>query len=194
MLKVEHTYLESELLMHVQRIKDEAGQRFFEVVDDASQPVSEISGFLRYLRSRDYSPHTLSAYAYDLLHFSRFLAQAGLTYQEFRPAHALSLVAFLRAQPTRRQSQRASLASCTTLNGQPTTCLSAPSVNRILAAVSSLYEYLIVSDQCVGRENPIQKQEDPALARVSERHRPFMGYASRQRPVRRIVRVREPGQ
>jgi integrase len=176
--------------MHVQRTKDQTGRNVFEVVDDAGQPVPEISGFLHYLQSRDYSPHTLSAYAYDLLLFSRFLAQAGLTYREFRPAHAISLVAFLRSQPTRRQAQRASLVSCTTLNGEPATCLSAPSVNRILAAVASFYEYLIVSGQFVERENPIEKQEDAAQARVPARHRPFMGLASRQHPIRRVVRIK----
>jgi hypothetical protein len=35
-----------------------------------------------------------------------------------------------------------------------------------------------------------QKVDDPALARVSERHHPFMGSASRQRPIRRAVRVK----
>ena len=190
MLNVEHTYLESELLMHVQCTKDQTGQSIFEVVSDAGQPVPEISGFLHYLQSRDYSPHTLSAYAYDLLHFSRFLVQESLMYADFRPAHALTLVAYLRAQPVRRPVQRTSLARCTTEQGQPTACLSAPTVNRILAAISSLYEYLIVSELLTARDNPIQKREDPALARVSERHHPFMGQASRQRPIRRIVRVK----
>ncbi|SRR5258708_5494175 len=176
--------------MRVQRVKQPTGRVSFELLDDANLPVPEVSGFLRYLESRDYSPHTISAYAYDLLHFSRFLAQEGLTYAEFRPAHALALVAYLRAQPVRRPVQRTSLARCTTEQGQPTTCLSAPTVNRILAAISSLYEYLIVSEQLTARENPIQKREDLALARVSERHRPFMGQASRQRPIRRIVRVK----
>jgi integrase len=162
----------------------------FDLLDDAGLPVPEVSGFLRYLESRDYSPHTISAYAYDLLHFSRFLVQEGLTYVDFRPVHALALVAYLRAQPVRRSAQRISLARCTTEQDQPTTCLSAPSVNRILAAISSLYEYLIVSEQFTVRENPIQQRDDPTLARVSERHRPFMGHASRQHPIRRIVRVK----
>lgn len=176
--------------MRVQRTKQSTGRMTFDLLDDAGEPVPEVSGFLRYLESRDYSPHTISAYAHDLLHFSRFLTQEGLSYADFRPAHAISLVGYLRAQPTRQQVQRSSLVSCTTQDGQPATCLSAPTVNRILAAVSSLYEYLIVSEQFAVQENPIQKQEDPALARVSERHRPFMGHASRQRPIRRIVRVK----
>lgn len=176
--------------MRVQRVKQPTGRVSFDLLDDANLPVPEVSGFLRYLESRDYSPHTISAYAYDLLHFSHFLVQEGLTYVDFRPAHALALVVYLRAQPVRRPAQRTSLARCTTEQGQPTTCLSAPTVNRILAAISSLYEYLIVSEQFTVRENPIQKRDDPALARVSERHRPFMGQASRQRPIRRIVRVK----
>ena len=94
-------------------------------------------------------------------------------------AHSsLALVVYLRAQPVRRPPQRTSLARCTTQQGQPTTCLSAPTVNRILAAISSLHEYFMVSEQFTARENPIQKRDDPALARVSERHRPFMGQAS----------------
>jgi integrase len=190
MLQMAHTDLESGLQMRVERAKDKAGQATFAVLNDVGQPVPEVSSFLRYLQSRDYSPHTLSAYAYDLLHFSRFLAQAGLTYQDVRPALAFEFVAYLHAQPSRRQSQRTSMVNCTIQDGQSTTCLAAPSINRVLAAVASLYEYLIVSDQFAGRENPIQNQNDLAQSRVSERHQPFMGPASHQRPIRHVVRVK----
>jgi integrase len=71
----------------------------------------------------------------------------------------------------------------------PATKLAATTVNRILAAVSSFYEYVILAGM-FERLNPIQKRPDPALQRVSERHRPFMGGASRQRPIRRAVRVK----
>jgi len=79
---------------------------------------------------------------------------------------------------------------CTTEAGEPATHLAAASVNRILAAVSSFYEYLILSGKWSERENPLQKTDDPATARVSARHRPFMGHASQQRPIRRVVRVK----
>jgi len=38
----------------------------------------------------------------------------------------------------------------------------------------------------------MQRKVDHALGRVSERHQPFVGAASRQQPVRRTVRVRLP--
>lgn len=71
----------------------------------------------------------------------------------------------------------------------PGTKLAATTVNRVLAAVSSFYEYVIMAAQ-FDRSNPIEKRPDPALQRVSERHRPFMGRASRQKPIRRSVRVK----
>jgi integrase/recombinase XerD len=73
--------------------------------------------------------------------------------------------------------------------GGPGTKLAPATVNRVLAAVSSFYEYAIVSGQLDGA-NPIEKRPDPALQRVPQRHQPFMGRASRQRPVRRVVRVK----
>src|SRR6266498_2452967 len=77
-----------------------------ELLDDAGQPVPVVAGFLRHLAARGYSPNTLSAYAYDLLHFLRFLTQLGLTYEDFGPERALGLLQYLRAVPNRRSAQR----------------------------------------------------------------------------------------
>jgi integrase len=146
---------------------------------------------MRHLRARGCSPNTLSAYAYDLLHFMTFLNEQQITYQKFTPPHALLLLDYLTALPSRKQARRLGLVLSTTSDdGASTTRLSPATINRILAAVSSFYEYLILSGQLTERENPIQKVDDPALARVSERPRPFIGRASRQRPIRRAVRVK----
>jgi site-specific recombinase XerD len=91
--------------------------------------------------------------------------------------------------PSRRPRRRMTLSVVTVDAEGPATKLAASTVNRILAAVSSFYEYAILSGMWE-RANPIEKRPDPALARVPERHRPFMGRASRQRPVRRAVRVK----
>jgi len=150
-----------------------------------------VSQFLHHLSARGYSPNTISAYAYDLLHFTQFLSQQLLTFEGFTPAHSLAFLDYLSRVPSRRPAQRMGLVLCTTTeNGRSTTRLSPPTINRIFAAVSSFYEYLIVSGQLTSRENPIVKVDDPLSAHVSERHRPFMGKASRQRPIRRAVRVR----
>ena len=129
------------------------------------------------------------SYAYDLRHLWRFFAERDLSWDRFGPPDAIPLLEYLRAVPSRRPRQRMSLTVATIDGGVPATKLAGTTVNRVLAAVSSFYEYLILAGR-LDRANPIEKRPDPALTRVAERHRPFMGRASRQRPVRRAVRVK----
>jgi integrase len=178
-------------IMRVQRTHlSESNEPFFELIDESGQPIPVVSSFLRHLRTRGYSPNTLSAYAYDLLHFLTFLDEQHLSYQEFTPARSLQFLEYLFTLPSRQQAQRLALVLCTTDQGSSATRLAPATINRTFAAVSSFYEFLIVSEQFPDPDNPILKVDDPAYARVSDRHRPFMGRASRQRPVRRVVHVK----
>src|SRR5690348_3576584 len=154
--------------MRVRRIQlDNEHDLSFELLDDDDQPIPSVSGFMRHLRARGCSPNTLSAYAFDLLHFMRFLQQHQLTVQDFTPAHALTFLEYLSTLPSRKRARRLGLVLSTLIEeGSSTTRLSPATQNRIIAAVSSFYEYLILSDQFIARENPIQKVDDPALARV----------------------------
>jgi integrase len=122
---------------------------------------------------------------------SEFLREQRLTYEEFRPPHALLFLEYLSELPSRKAAQRLGLVLTTTIpDGDSATRLSKATINRTFAAVSSFYEYLILAGDFTERENPIQKVPDPAFARVPERHRPFMGYASHQKPMRRAVHVK----
>src|SRR5215475_621573 len=95
----------------------------FELLDDEGQPIEMVSRFMRHLRARDYSPNTLSAYCFDLLHFMTFLKEQQLTYEQFTPAHAWSLLEYLRELPSRIQAQRLGPVLCTTDQGRSATCL-----------------------------------------------------------------------
>ncbi|WP_432104434.1 tyrosine-type recombinase/integrase [Streptomyces sp. bgisy091] len=160
-----------------------------ELLDENEDPVEVVAGFLRFLKARDCSPNTLVSYAYDLRHLWRFFESRSLSWDRFGPPDAIALLEYLRSVPSRRPRRRMTLSVVTMGADGPATKLAASTVNRILAAVSSFYEYAILAG-LLERANPIEKRPDPALQRVSERHRPFMGRASRQRPVRRAVRVK----
>jgi hypothetical protein len=56
--------------------------------------------------------------------------------------------------------------------------LAPSSINNIISTVSAFYEYLMLAGEWTIIENPILKVPDYARARVSDTHRPFMGYAS----------------
>jgi integrase len=177
----------------VRVIKEREGGvvRRVRLLDEAGEPIAAVTRFLDHLAEREYSPYTLCAYAYDLQNLFVFLAGEQLEWPAFRPADALQFLSFLRRRPSQRSAQRLGL---TLIAGgeAPGRRLSAPTVNRILAGVASFYEWAIAAEAYGGVESPLQLREDPALARVVDRHQPFMGRASRQRPVRRVVAVKQP--
>ena len=93
--------------MRVQRIQLENEHDLsFELFDDEDQPIPMVSGFMKHLRARGCSPNTLSAYAYDLLHFMSFLQEQRLSYEEFRPPHALLFLEYLSELPSKKAARR----------------------------------------------------------------------------------------
>ncbi len=158
------------------------------LLDDTGCEVVQVTRFLSHLTDCDYSPNTVCAYAYDLRHLAVFLDERALGWNDFRPSTALEFLAYLRRVPSRRPAQRLGLTVATE-HGR---LLSAATVQRVLAATSSFFEWAIAAEQYTAGENPMQRRVDHALGRVPDRHQPFVGGASRQQPVRRTVRVRLP--
>jgi integrase len=162
------------------------GEPAVRLVDDHGEPVAEVDGFLRLLAVREYSPNTVRAYAHDLQKLFAFLAEAGIPAAAFTPARAVEFLQWLRLVSSSRRAQRLELGVATG-GGR---VLSAKTCNRVMAAVSSFYEFLIASEAYAGRDNPIVKVADQAAARVPGRYRPPLDNASPQRPVRRVLRVK----
>jgi integrase/recombinase XerD len=166
--------------------------RRVQLFDDAGDPVGPVCRFLDHLVDRGLSPHTLCAYAYDLKYLFTFLTQEGMDWRVLRAPDMLRLLAFLRRTPSRRPAQRLGLTVVVGGAETPGRLLAPATVNRVLAAVASFYDWAIVAEEYDGEASPMQMRPDPALARVPDRHQPFMGRASRQQPVRRTVTVKQP--
>lgn len=162
------------------------GQPLVCLVDGHGEPVARVDEFLRLLAVRSYSPNTIRAYAYDLQKLHLFLEEAGLSVDEFTPARAMDFLSWLRVQSSARRAQRLELGFV----AHGGRLLSAKTCNRVMAAVSSYFEFLIACEVYTSRENPIVKVTDHAAARVPSRYRPPLTNASKQRPVRRVLRVK----
>src|SRR5215471_20853175 len=91
--------------MRVRRIRDSVACPPYTLVDDDRQPIPVVSQFLGYLDARGCSPNTLSAYAYDLLHFTRFLHEQSWNYDDFTPARSLRFLEYLRNVQSRRPTR-----------------------------------------------------------------------------------------
>ncbi|WP_433207242.1 tyrosine-type recombinase/integrase [Nocardia sp. CA-107356] len=135
------------------------------------------------------SPNTVVAYARDLTHFYRFLSERPLGIATVGPAVIADFLDDMVRLPVKTPRKRQALAAVTANAHGIGVRRSPASINRTLAAVSSFFEFVILIEEYTA-ENPVRKIDDRALARVPDRHRPFMGRASRQQPVRRAVRVK----
>lgn len=161
-----------------------------EILDDAGATVAVAGDFLAHLGARGCSPNTVLAYSSDLGHFWRFLGSARLDWKELTPERAIDLLIHLRATPARRRGQPRSPVLATH-EGVPAGMpgLSAATVNRALAAVSSFYDWAILAGRFDG-PNPIARVADRALVRVTDRHRPFLAGIARQPGTRRTLQVK----
>lgn len=178
--------------MRVVKVREDGIVRRVRLLDDVGHPVEIVCRFLEHLVDREFSPNTLCAYGYDLKHLFAFLEREQMSWQEFGPADTLRFLGHLRRLPSKRAAQRLGLSVVAGGPSMPGTLLSPATVNRVLAGASSFFDWAIAAEEYVRGESPFQVCDDPALARVPERHQPFMGKASRQRPVRRVASVRTP--
>lgn len=173
--------------MRVEKVPDpEPGRPGVRLVDAANVAVVEVDEFLHLLKVRGYSPNTIRAYAYDLLKLFTFLDEQGLSSAEFTAARAVDFLRWLRSVSSARRVQRLELG----VVADEGRLLSAKTCNRVMAAVSSFYEFLIAAEVYQGRENPLVKVEDRAAARVPALHRKPLDNARRQHPVRRALRIK----
>jgi integrase len=154
-------------------------------------PIEPMDRFLRFVADRNMSPNAQRAYAYDLRHLVRFLAVHGRDWRDVRARDAPELLHYLRHVRASAPRRRSNLRVVDTADGEVGRLLAPATVHRVLAAVASFYEWAIAVGE-YDADSPIQRRLDHAARRVSDRHQPFTGLSSRQRPIRRVVGVRRP--
>jgi integrase len=159
------------------------------LVNSDDQSIDAVSEFLSYMHAAGCSPNTVKAYGHDLAHLERFLRAADLAWQYLTPERAIDLLLHLNNTPSRRRG-RPRGPSLAIINGSVAELsLSPATINRVLAAVSSFYDWARMEGQFEG-VNPIARVDDRTAARVSERHRPFLTGIAKRQPLRRALRVK----
>lgn len=143
-----------------------------------------INDFLAYLADRRYSPRTLRAYAFDLLHFARWLASEGLALEAVTTDAVLRFLAACRTAqlPGRPGGNVFSIRDGRNAGYAPAT------INRRLAALSALFAFRALRDPAAMR--PIPHGRAARLVGRAERTG-LLAHLARPRP-RSALRVREP--
>ena len=142
-----------------------------------------INDYLGYVADRGYSARTVRAYAFDLLHFARWLAGEGIVVDGVDTDVLLRYLAANRSG--RRDGQPANVIPL----GRGTASGFAPAtINRRLAAISGLFAFRSMRDP--DAVNPVPK--GPAARRTARGERTgLLAHLASPKP-RSKLRVREP--
>jgi integrase/recombinase XerC len=146
-----------------------------------------VNDYLGHLADRRYSPRTIRAYAFDLLHFVRWLLVECLRLEQVTTEVLLGYLAACRAQtlagrPARRGDNVFSIRDGRNAGLAPAT------INRRLAAISGLFAYQALRDPTAA--NPVPPGRQARAAARGERGG-LLGHLVRPK-ARSRLRVRQP--
>jgi len=155
-------------MVQVQRIiVPDTQERCWVLLDADRQPLIAPNQYLSYLHHLGRSPNTVRAYAHHLQAFSKFLCKENRDWTTLTLTELATFVAWLR-----RVSPGGSKSRSNT------------TINAILAAVGSFYEY----QDRLGVETNISRSRQFG---ANSPYKPFLHHISRERPLRRaVVQVR----
>jgi integrase/recombinase XerC len=154
------------------------------LVGEGAGELELANDFLRYLADRNYSPRTVRAYAFDLLHFARWLSAEGLGLDEVNTDVLLRYLAACRSAvlPHQVGGNVYSIRDGRNVGYAPRT------VNRRLAALSALLAFGGLRDP--DWVSPVPRRREARRAARGERSG-LLGHLARPTP-RSALRVREP--
>jgi len=157
-----------------------SGTRSWTVLGDDDVPVVPVDRFLAYLTDIGRSPNTVKAYAHDLKDYWSFMGVRSLDWREARLEDIGEFAGWLQLPPAGRSGEVAVLPSVTA-------AVTASTVNRKLAAVSTFYAHQARNGVGVG--------DLLAAWRTGGRGgwKPFLHHAGRGEPYRgRAIALKAP--
>lgn len=168
----------------LQQLKVESIGAGWALAGPASSAFELVNDYLAYLGDRRYSPRTVRSYAFDLLHFCRWLLVEGTSLGAVSTDVLLRYLAACREAvlPGQHGDNVVDLRSGRATGYAPAT------VNRRMAAISGLFSFRAMRDPTA--TNPVPR--GPAARRTAKGERSGMlGHLARPKQ-RSQLRVREP--
>lgn len=145
-----------------------------------------VNEFLGYLVDRNYASLTVRAYAFDLLHFARWMASEGLSIAAVDTDVLLRYLTACRKQVLAHQrgGNVFSIRDGRNVGYSPRT------VNRRLAALSGLFAFREMRDPTA--RNPIPRRRDTGARTAPGQRAGLLGHLAPASAPRSGLRVREP--
>lgn len=159
--------------------------RWWLVGPTGSGDLEVVNDFLGYLSDRGYSPQTVRSYAYDLLAFTRWLADEQLGLEQVRTDVLLRFLTFCRTAPLPNQPG----GNVISIRSGRATGYAPATVNRRMATISGLFGYLEMRDPAAISPVP---RGGVARRQASGERSGLLAHLDTRPKSRSRLRVREP--
>ncbi len=180
--------------MKVEAVKDNNEKAVnYIVVDNDCKEVMPITNFINYLRVKNYSPNTLKNYTYDIRYcFEYFYEVLEKEYTDIIPKDLVGLLEYLSDRPCKNKPNNV-ITFKDICNGETKTGrLSPDTIQRILASISSFYDWVNLSDQGYNT-NPVVQIVDYKAVPVNNSYKGFLSYTKKQNQMKsRFLKVKAP--
>ena len=180
--------------MKVERIVDNTGNvRGYILVGEDFREIEVVSAFLSFLKAKNYSPNTVKGYAYDLKYYFGFLESKGISYLRPKPKYMISFLEYLKTLRAARKPLKVITLS-DALQGYDTPGgLSASTINRILACVSTFYDWIALNHADREFNSALPEKESRWTVPSNKSYRGFLYHVTKaNRLKRKFLTVRAP--
>ncbi|WP_062354678.1 tyrosine-type recombinase/integrase [Bacillus kwashiorkori] len=181
--------------MRVEKVRDKDGKVInYILVGDDFQEVKVVSDFIAYLRVKNYSPNTLKNYIYDLRYYFEYLEVIQKSHKEIRPKDLVDFISYLKEKPARGKPSNVITIQDIAKGHKKTGTLSASTINRILACISSFYDWVMLNDD--GYEgNPLPYVLDYKTGPITDSFKGFLSFVNKGNQAKsRFLKVKAPKQ
>ncbi|ELU5588312.1 phage integrase N-terminal SAM-like domain-containing protein [Clostridium perfringens] len=115
--------------------------------------VEPVGNFIRFLQVKNYSPNTIKNYIYDLKYFFEFLESSCQKYDKVEPKELINFIEYLKVIKVSGKSDNVISIYEAHINFASNGGLSASTINKILAFISSFYDWVTLNNSNIN--NPI---------------------------------------
>jgi len=179
--------------MRVEKVRNEEGRiTEYILVGEDFVEVDVVTDFISYLRVKNYSPNTLKNYVYDLRYYFDYLDRIERNYKEIRPKDMVGFVEYLKQQPSKRKPSNMITLRDIAEGQRSTGKISASTVKRIIACVSSFYDWVKLDDD--GYEgNPLPEVVDYKNVPITDSFKGFLSYTKKNNATKsKFLKVKVP--
>src|SRR6266545_6273338 len=156
----------------------------YALLDPDGEPVEPVEDYLAELLASDYSPLTLKSYAFDLQDWFRFLAAAGMGWEQATRKHVRDWVLALRSRHNPQHQRRADRPAAGSVNprtGKPSLRpgYAPATIKHRLSVVAAFYAYQGGAGRGPAR-NPVPN-DGPSASGRNAHHSPMEPWRAARR-------------